>query len=81
MLIGFSYLSVESDHHRRALVADADGYRLARLARSARRRGRGWRLPTRSPEPPARDRAAADRDEQTPAQRNDDAERRYAVSR
>jgi hypothetical protein len=67
MLIDFSHLSTESENRRAALLADAENYRLARLVRQARRRRRG----TPRSDPPQPDGAS----------RNDDAERRYAVSR
>jgi hypothetical protein len=68
MLIDISHLSTESEHHRAELLADAENFRLARLVRKAGRRRR--RDAPRS-DPPQPDRAP----------RNDEAERRYAVSR
>ena len=67
MLIDISLLAAESESRRAALLADAENYRLARLVRQARRRRRD----TPRSDPPQPDGAP----------RNDDAERRYAVSR
>lgn len=67
MFIDILHVSTESEHHRAALLADAENYRLARLARRARR---SRRVSPRS-DPPQPDRP----------QHNDEAERRYAVSR
>lgn len=71
MLIDIARLTTESESHRAALLADAENYRLARLARRARRR-----RDTPRGDPPRPDRAEPNR---TP--RSDEAERRYAVSR
>jgi hypothetical protein len=60
-------LHTQSEHHRAALLADAENFRLARLVRQARRRRRD----TPRSDPPQPD----------PASRNDGAERRYAMSR
>jgi hypothetical protein len=65
-------LSTESERHRAELLADAENFRLARLVRQARRSRRN----TPASDPPRRDRSGS-----TDARRNDDAERRYAVSR
>jgi hypothetical protein len=73
MLIDISHLSTQSEHHRAALLADAENFRLARLVRKAGRRRR-WFAQRGGPPPP-------DRSERSSARRNDDAERRYAVSR
>ena len=75
MLIDTSHLAVESDHRRAAMLADAENFRLARLARQARRRLRDAPRsdPPRAPE--------HGRSAPSPAQRNDHAERRYAVPR
>ncbi|GAA5130049.1 hypothetical protein [Pseudonocardia adelaidensis] len=67
MFVDIPHLSVESEAHRAALLADAENYRLARLVRQARRRRR--ETPRSDPHPTG------------PAVRNDEAERRYAVSR
>ena len=67
MLIDISHLSTESESHRAALLADAENYRLARLARRAARR--------------RRDMPRSDPPQHGAAPLNDDAERRYAVSR
>jgi hypothetical protein len=78
MFIDFSSLSGESDRRRAALLADADNFRLARLARAARRaRDRTVTPPADPPRPPE----AADRSRLTGSPRNDDADRRCAVSR
>jgi len=69
--------STEAEHHRAELLADAENFRLARLVRQARRRRRN----TPASDPPRRDRSGSDRSGRTDARRNDDAERRYAVSR
>jgi hypothetical protein len=68
MLIDISHLSTESEHRRAALLADAENFRLARLVRQARRRHRD--VPGSGPPRPDRSRRS-----------NDEAERRYAVSR
>ncbi len=65
-------LSTEPEYHRAELLADAENFRLARLVRQARRRRRN----TPASDPPRPDRSGT-----TDARRNDDAERRYAVSR
>jgi hypothetical protein len=67
MFMDISHLSTESEHRRAALLADAENFRLARLARRARRSRR---------ETPRSDPPQAD-----PAAHNDEAERRYAMSR
>jgi hypothetical protein len=82
MLIDISHMSAESDHRRATLLADAQNFRLARLARAARRaRSRVVTPPTDPPRTPQAADAAPDRSERTGSPRNDDAERRYAVSR
>jgi hypothetical protein len=68
MLIDISHLSAESEHRRAALLADAENFRLARLVRKAGRRRR-------------RDVPRSDPPQPDPAPRNDEAERRCAVSR
>jgi hypothetical protein len=77
MLIDISHLSTQSEHHRAELLADAENFRLARLVRKAGRRRR--RNTPRSDPPQQAD--APDRYGRSGAQRNDEAERRYAVSR
>jgi hypothetical protein len=67
MLIDIALLTTEAEHRRADLLADAENYRLARLVRRARRN----RRETPRSDPPQPHTAA----------RNDDAERRYAVSR
>jgi hypothetical protein len=67
VFIDISHVSTESETRRAALLADAENYRLARLVRQARRRRR--ETPRGGPPHP------------DPAVRNDEAERRYAVSR
>ncbi|TWF78255.1 hypothetical protein FHX44_114175 [Pseudonocardia hierapolitana] len=71
MLIDISHLTTESESRRAALLADAENYRLARLARRARRR-----RDTPRGDPPQRDRS-----EPGGTPRNHEAGRRYAVSR
>lgn len=67
--------AAQADHHRRELLADADTFRLARLARAGRRARR--RAPVRVPEPaPPRPAGVA-----ATEQRNAGADRRYPVSR
>jgi hypothetical protein len=73
MLIDISHLSTQSEHHRAELLADAENFRLARLVRKAGRRRRRSTPRSDPPQP--------DRSERSSAQRNDEAERRYAVSR
>jgi hypothetical protein len=68
MLIDISHLSTQSEHHRAELLADAENFRLARLVRKAGRRRR-------------RDTPRSDPPQPAGAPRNDEAERRYAVSR
>lgn len=68
------FLSITADHRRRELLAEADRFRLGRLARSARREAR------------AAQRSAELRRAVVPAARsversNVDAERRYPVPR
>jgi hypothetical protein len=70
----FSLLTVRTDQRREDLLAEAEGFRLARLAR-AHRRSRS-RATTAHADPPG-----APPQRPVPAQRNDDANRRYAVSR
>ena len=77
MLIDISHLSTQSEHHRAELLADAENFRLARLVRKA---GRRRRRNTPRSDPPQSDRSGSDRSERSSAQRNDEAERRYAVS-
>jgi hypothetical protein len=74
MFTDISTLSFQSEDHRAALLADAENFRLARLVRRAGRRG--WASRSPEPAPPEPDRSG-----RTAAPRNDDAERRYAVSR
>jgi hypothetical protein len=78
MLIDISHLSTQSEHHRAALLADAENFRLARLVRKA---GRRRRRDTPRSDPPQPDRSEPDRYGRSSAQRNDDAECRCAVSR
>jgi hypothetical protein len=69
MFTDTSFLAL-ADTHRRALLADADNFRLAKLARAARRHA--TRPPTPPVEPPR---------QPVRGRENDDANRRYAVSR
>jgi hypothetical protein len=73
MLTGISHLIAQSDQHRQDLLADAESFRLARIARRGRRDRA--RLAATRPDPPEPTGTCA------PAPRNDDAERRYAVPR
>jgi hypothetical protein len=68
MLIDISHLFTESERHRAELLADAENFRLARLVRKAGRRGR-------------RDTPRGDPPQTDGAPRNDEAERRYVMSR
>jgi hypothetical protein len=77
MLIDLSYLAARSEYHRAELLADAEVFRLARLARRANRRRR---RATPASGPP-QETPTADRHELTPATGDDASERRYAVPR
>jgi hypothetical protein len=68
MFADFANVSTQSERHRAELLADAENFRLARLVRGAGRRRR-------------REAARSDPGRPGPAPRNDEAERRYAVSR
>jgi hypothetical protein len=78
MFVDLSHLAAQSEHRRAALLADAENFRLARLARRA---GRRKRRDTPGGDPPRPDRHEPDRQERTGTHRNDGAERRYAVPR
>ncbi|MFD1528896.1 hypothetical protein [Pseudonocardia aurantiaca] len=82
MFTDFSLLTAQSELHRKELLAEADNYRLARLASSLRRRRPVATPPTDPPEPRRRagGPAAAAADAGS-ADGNHDAERRSAVSR
>ncbi len=71
MLLDFPQLLIESERRRAALLAEAEHFRLAKLARGARRRGG-----TRPTEPPSHPPDRAERNAGKP-----DADCRYAVSR
>ena len=71
MFTDISHVSFESEARRAALLADAENFRLARLVRRARRRRR--ETPPGGPRHPGT--AIGD------VVGNDEAERRYAVSR
>ena len=75
VLTDFPQLFIEAERRRTTLLQEAEQFRLAKLARSARRR-RAVLLsqPSSAPRPP-------DRPEQTTSADKQDAERRYAVSR
>jgi hypothetical protein len=77
MFTDFSHLIAQSDQHRQDLLADAESYRVARLARTHRRDRSGVAAAQADPPESARRRAPAQRNED----RKEDAERRYAVSR
>jgi hypothetical protein len=68
MFADLANLSTQSEYHRAELLADAENFRLARLVRRAARRRR-------------RETARSDPGRPGPARRNDDADRRYAMSR
>jgi hypothetical protein len=67
MFADFANMSAQADHHRAELLADAENFRLARLVRRTARLRRDA-APSHPPQP-------------GPAPRNDNAERRYAMSR
>lgn len=82
MLIDITHLAVEADHRRAAMLADAENFRLTRLVRAARRARSGTATPRSDPPgPPRAAGRATDRSGRNDAPRNDDAERRHAVSR
>jgi hypothetical protein len=70
MLIEFPHVLAEAERRRTTLLAEADHFRLVKLARAARRRG------VTRPEPPP---LPPDRPERNAG--NHDADGRYAVSR
>jgi hypothetical protein len=70
VLIEFPHVLVESERRRTTLLAEADHFRLVKLARAARKRG------VTRPEPPP---LPPDRPERNAG--NHDADGRYAVSR
>ena len=84
MLSNLFHSLADADHHRRTLLADAERFRLAKLAKAARRRAVAAgtppvdppRPPEPEPEPVADDRAEPNR-----AHGNDGANRRYSMSR
>jgi hypothetical protein len=77
MLIDLPHLFIETEQRRAALLAEAESFRLSRLARAARRvRSRREKPPGAPPGSSDAADTVADR-----PRRNDDAERRYAVSR
>jgi hypothetical protein len=85
MFSDLSTLVARSELHRRELMAEAENYRLARLASSLRRRRpRVTTQPADPPEPPRNDAghsAAPSESASQSADREHDADRRYAVSR
>jgi hypothetical protein len=82
MLINLSHSFAEADHHRRSLLADAERFRLAKLAKAARRRAAAAGTPpVDPPRPPEPEPVADDRAEPNRARSNDDANRRYSMSR
>jgi hypothetical protein len=80
MFTDFSLLTAQSELHRKELLAEADNYRLARLAASLRRRARRGATPPTDP-PEARRSGGAPVAHPGSAVRNHEAERRYAVPR
>jgi hypothetical protein len=82
MLINLSHSLSDADHHRRTLLADAKRFRLAKLAKAARRRAvAAGTPPVDPPRPPEPEPAADDRGEPNRAHSNDGANRRYSMSR
>ncbi|WP_219412811.1 hypothetical protein [Pseudonocardia nigra] len=81
MFIDLVHGVTAAEHHRLALMADADNFRLARLAKAARRRARRATPPAEPPGPSQHVSPPGLRPEQNDAPRNNDADRRYAVSR
>jgi hypothetical protein len=82
MLINLSHSLADADHHRRTLLADAERFRLAKLAKAARRRAvAAGTPPVDPPRPPQPEAAADDRAEPNRAHGNDGANRRHSMSR
>jgi hypothetical protein len=82
MLINLSHSLADADHHRRSLLADAENFRLAKLAKAARRRAVAAGTPAVDPpRPPEPEAAADDRAEPNRAHGNEGANRRYSMSR
>jgi len=81
MFTDFSLLTAQSELHRKELLAEADSYRLARLASSLRRRRQAATPPTDPPEPRRSAGGPAPVADAGSADGNHDAERRCAVSR
>ncbi|OLT11492.1 hypothetical protein BJF78_04870 [Pseudonocardia sp. CNS-139] len=73
MFTDFSQLVAQSELHRKELLADADNYRLARLAGALRHRSREEQEAPPPDDPPESAPASA--------HSNNHSDRRYAVSR
>jgi hypothetical protein len=80
MFINLVHATADAEHHRSALLADAEHFRLVKRAKAARRKLAAGRAvdPPRPPEPEAE---RPDRGQQNRAHGNDDANRRYSMSR
>ena len=82
MFTDFSFLTARSELHRKELLAEADNYRLARLASSfRRRRPRATTGPADPPAPRPGDGGPAPAARPVSAVGNIAADRRYAVPR
>ena len=81
MLIDISHLSAESDHRRTTLIADAENFRLTRLARAARRARSRDATPRSVPREHRRWPTLHPIALRAGTRRNDEAERRCAVPR
>ncbi len=82
MLSNLFHSLADADHHRRTLLADAERFRLAKLAKAARRRAvAAGTPPVDPPRPPEREPVPDDRAEPNRAHGNDGANRRYSMSR
>ncbi|HEY4418598.1 MAG TPA: hypothetical protein VGN22_03730 [Pseudonocardia sp.] len=80
MLINLTHSLAEADHRRRTLLAEAERFRLAKLAKAARRQAVAARTPPVDP-PPEPEAVADDRARPNRAHRNDGANRQYSMSR
>jgi hypothetical protein len=87
MFLYDSAIAIEANSHRAALLAAADNHRIAKLARAGRRAARaaarrGTRVTMAPTEPAVPRPGPIDRSAQgVHAERNDDANSRYAVPR
>ncbi|GAA1315208.1 hypothetical protein ACQPZA_33280 [Pseudonocardia xinjiangensis] len=80
MFINLAHATSDVEHHRSALLADAEHYRLVKQAKAARRQHAAGRA-VDPPRPPAPEAGPPDRGQQNRAHGNDDANRRYSMSR